>query len=172
MKRKFLNKEFLGGIAVAALVGLIVSTGVSQNQALSQAPSATTVRDSVTILLDNKVIPEKDFIHLYDSTPHMIMSGHVATKLPCDASGESTLKIVVGQAPDVKPAELELVKELSSLGNMCIYHLDLPPEGIDTVTDVAILNPTDKAIRLPRTATVVIGVNEIAPIGEQMEHNG
>lgn len=168
-----MNKEFLFGITLAAVVGLVVSLAViSQNKALSQETPTAVTRDSITVLLDHKGIPSKDFIHLYDATPYMIMNGHIATKLPCDADGESALKIVVGQAPDVKPVELELVKELSSPGKMCIYHVDLPPEGIDTVTDVAILNPTDKAIRLPRTSTVVIGVNEIMPLGEEHEGHG
>jgi hypothetical protein len=169
-----MNKDFVTGIIIAAVAGLLVSLAVgSQNQAVSQEQMATTTRDSVTVLLDNKVIPAKDFIHLYDATPYTIMSGHVAAKLPCDSNSESALKIVVGQAPDVKPTELEVLSELSSPGKMCIYHVDLPPEGIDTVTDVAILNPTDKAVRLPRTSTVVIGVNEIMPLGgEGMEHGG
>lgn len=169
-----MNKDFLTGIGIAVIAGLLVGMAVmNQHQAASQEQVATTTRDSVTILLDHKVIPAKDFIHLYDATPHMITSGHIAAKLPCDADSESDLAIVVGQAPDVSPVELELVDALSSPGNMCIYHLDLPPEGIDTVTDVAILNPTDKAIRLPRTSTVVIGVNEIMPLGgEHAEHGG
>ena len=39
------------------------------------------VRDSVTELLQDKVIPGGDFIHLYDSTPYHILNGHVALKV-------------------------------------------------------------------------------------------
>jgi hypothetical protein len=154
-----------------ALVATAVTAFSLLGTANSQEAAKTVTRDSVTVLLDNKGIPAKDFIHLYDATPYMVASGHIAAKLPCDSSGESPLMIVLGQAPDVKPAEMELVKELSSPGSMCIYHLDLTPEGINTVTDVALLNPTDNAIRLPRTSTVVIGVNEITPLsGMTMNH--
>jgi hypothetical protein len=45
----------------------------------------------------------------------MIKSGHIAAKLPCDASSTSPLKILIGQAPNLKPAALELVKPLSTL---------------------------------------------------------
>src|SRR5687767_3332186 len=38
---------------------------------------ANTVRDSVTVLLQDNIIPTGDFIHLYDSTPYHIMNGHV-----------------------------------------------------------------------------------------------
>jgi len=165
-----MDKKLIG-IGLIAVVGLIISLALTgQNEVASQAPALTTTRDSVTVLLDNKVIPAKDFIHLYDATPYMIMSGHIAAKLPCDAKGESELKIVVGQAPDVKPVDMELVKELSSVGKMCIYHVDLPPEGIDVVTDVALVNPTDKPIRFPRTSTVVIGINEIMQLGGPTGH--
>ena len=92
------------------------------------------------------------------------MNGHIASKLPCDANSTSPLKILVGQAPKVKPASLELVKELSKPGNMCIYHVDIP-QGNDVTTDVAIQNPTGSPIKLPDTRTVVIGVNEITPLG-------
>jgi hypothetical protein len=125
---------------------------------------STVVRDSATILLDGKSIPAKDFIHLYDSTPYQIMNGHVAAKLPCDASSVSPLKILVGQAPNVKPAQPELVKELSKPGSMCIYHFDLPTAGNATTTDIAIQNPTDSPIKFPDTSGVVIGVNEIMPL--------
>ena len=40
--------------------------------------TTSTVRDSVTELLQDKVIPGGDFIHLYDSTPYHILNGHVA----------------------------------------------------------------------------------------------
>jgi hypothetical protein len=33
---------------------------------------STVVRDSATILLQDKTIPAKGFIHLYDTTPYMI----------------------------------------------------------------------------------------------------
>ena len=78
----------------------------------------------------------------------------------------TTLKILVGQAPNVKPASMELVKELSKPGSMCIYHVDIP-QGNNVTTDVAIQNPTGSPIKLPDTSTVVIGVNEITPLGAE-----
>ena len=83
------------------------------------------VRDSQAILLEGKAIPANDYIHLYDSTPYMITNGHIAAKLPCDASNTSPLKILIGQAPNLKPAEHEFVKPLSTPGKMCIYHVEI-----------------------------------------------
>ncbi len=60
-----------------------------------------------------------------------------------------------------------MVHELSTHGEMCIYHVDLPPEHDMMVTDLAIMNTSSKAIRLGPTATAVIHVHSF---GEAMEH--
>jgi hypothetical protein len=40
------------------------------------------------------------------------MNGHVAAKLPCDTNSITPLIMLLGQVPNLKPASLELVKEL------------------------------------------------------------
>src|SRR5919205_2315952 len=122
------------------------------------------VRDSQAILLEDKTIPANDYIHLYDSTPYMIINGHIAAKLPCDTNNTSPLKVLIGQAPNLTPAELEFVKPLSTPGKMCIYHVDIPSKAGEVVTDIAIQNPTTTEIKLPSTSSIVIGVNEITPL--------
>ena len=55
---------------------------------------------------------------------------------------------------------------------MCLYHVDVashPDTTNGTITDIALQNPTGENIEFPSTATVVIGVNEIAP-GAETEH--
>jgi hypothetical protein len=106
-----------------------------------------------------------DYIHLYDTTPYKIMNGHIATKLPCDANSMTPLKILVGQAPNFKVVEPDLIKELSQPGNMCLYHVDISSDPAKKIyqTDVAIQNPTNQTITFPPSSTVVIGVNEIQP---------
>jgi hypothetical protein len=163
-----MNKQKL---VIAILAGALLTAAALANGITSSVRGQTTstksvVRDSSTMLLDGKTIPAMDYIHLYDTTPYKIMNGHIATKLPCDANSMTRLKILVGQAPNLKPASLELVKELSKPGNMCIYHVDVPQGGAVT-TDVAIQNPTNSPIKLPDTSTVVVGVNEIMPLTEQ-----
>jgi hypothetical protein len=134
------------------------------------ASNATTVRDSTAILLSGETIPGGSFIHLYDSTPDAIANGHVAAKIPCDENSNSTLTILTGVAPDLQPTELELLQNLSSAGELCLYHADLVSEGENLITDIAIQNPGDEEIELPATSTVVIGVNKIMP-GAHEEHH-
>jgi len=138
-----------------------------------------TVRDSVFALLADQTIPASGFIHLYDTTPYSIRNGHVAAKIPCGDDSTPLLNILIGQAPDFTPAPLELIASLSTPGELCLYHADLPAaeQGnvtstsstttsanatTSTITDVAISNPGDEDITLPSTSTVVIGINEIA----------
>jgi hypothetical protein len=176
MRGKMKEKIFLSGIvsAVIFLIGALILVGSSANVANAQQATATqknVVRDSATILLEGKIIPTKDYIHLYDSTPYLITSGHIAAKLPCDANSVSPLKILIGQAPNLTPATLELVKPLSTPGKQCIYHVDIPSKG-QIVTDVAIQNPTANEIKFPPTSTIVIGVNEISPLPASSSQGG
>jgi len=137
----------------------------------------TTVRDSVFALLADHTIPASGFIHLYDTTPYSVKNGHVAAKIPCDDESTPLLDILVGVAPDLTPAPLELNANLSTAGELCLYHTDLPaPDQANTtttsanatttnatmITDIAISNPGDEDVTLPSTNTVVIGINEIA----------
>lgn len=168
------NRIEVIAIIVVFVAGAFIFTASNSayNIANAQGSTAATggqqqknvVRDSQAILLEGKTIPANDYIHLYDSTPYMIINGHIAAKLPCDANNASPLKILTGQAPNLKPAELEFIKPLSTPGKLCIYHVDIPSKAREIVTDIAIQNPTTSQIKLPSTSTVVIGVNEIAPL--------
>ena len=122
----------------------------------------STVRDSVTELLQDKVIPGGDFIHLYDSTPYHILNGHVALKAPCEDDSTTPIQILIGSAPNMTAATLENIAPLSTPGEQCLYHADLIPGGnVTIITDIALQNPTEEDMDFPPTASVVIGINEI-----------
>ena len=122
----------------------------------------STVRDSVTELLQDKIIPGGDFIHLYDSTPYHILNGHVALKAPCEDDSTTPIQILIGSAPNMTAATLENIAPLSTPGEQCLYHADLIPSGnVTIITDIALKNPTEENLEFPPTASVVIGINEI-----------
>ena len=162
-------------------------TELQTNQISNQDPfqagvanDITVVRDSETILLKGQTIPAGDYIHLYDASPYKILNGHLATKIPCNASFQPKVNILVGQAPKVQVIQLHLIEEMSTAGKLCIYHADLEPTSrvahtgpnieIGTITDIAIQNPTNKTIKFPPTSTMVIGVNEIERGAGEIEH--
>jgi hypothetical protein len=162
------------------LIGTVLSTLFllnNLNMANAQTETVTppseetsVVQDSAVVLLGGRTLPGNDFIHLYDTTPYIIMNGHIAAKLPCNKNSESPVNVLIGQAPNLKAADLELIKELSKAGEACLYHVDLesqPGTENGTITDIAIQNPTNDPVEFGSSATVVIGVNEIAPIAEE-----
>lgn len=150
---------------VIGLVGLVMTFNGILNYTSVQAVDSSS-QDSVTVLMDDKTIPSKGFIHLYDSTPSTVTVGHVAAHLPCDDNGDSPVKVVAGLAPNVSPLNMTLVQQLSVKGTVCMYHTDLPPNN-QTITDIALLNPTSKSITLPDTTSIVIHVSDF---GVQAEH--
>ena len=131
--------------------------------------SSYVVRDSVAELLEGRTIPAGQFIHLYDSTPYMITNGHVAVNVPCEDNSTASIQVLMGQAPNFTAAELENLPELSTPGEMCLYHVDIAPHE-EVITDVAIANPGDSDLDFPPGSTAVIGINEIMPGAEEGEH--
>ena len=133
------------------------------------AMKSNVVRDSVAELLEGTSIPGGQFIHLYDSTPYMIMNGHVAVNVPCEDNSTASVQVLLGQAPNLTAAELENLPELSTPGEMCLYHVDIAPHE-EVITDIAIANPGEEDLEFPPGSTAVVGVNEIAPGAEEGEH--
>ena len=137
--------------------------------------NSSIVRDSATVLLGMKVIPSRDFIPLYDSTPYKIMNGHLTAKLPCDLNSKSQLQILIGHIPSLKAVQLELVKELSKPGYTCLYQQNLLMDKANTfdvnnssknyssvADNMVLFNPTNGTIKLPHTSAIIIGVDEIS----------
>src|SRR5205085_8086093 len=127
-RQKLMIATLAGVLITAGSLASGITTPISVRGETNKS-TATVVRDSSSVLLDGKTIPAMDYIHLYDATPYKIMSGHLAAKLPCDTNSMTPLKMLVGQAPNLKPASLALIKELSKPGSMCLYHYDIPQGG-------------------------------------------
>ena len=137
---------------------------------MNEYDKTSQVRDSVTILLQDTIIPGTDFLHLYDSTPSHIVNGHIALKAPCGSNSISPIQVLIGSAPNMTAATLENIPALSTPGEQCLYHVDLiPSRNVTTITDIALSNPTEDEIEFPSTSSVVIGVNQVIE-GEHTEN--
>jgi hypothetical protein len=179
MQEKKLFAAIISAFVVTMMVFVTIGTTTMMFASAQQQPTnatgttaehtegagGTVVRDSATILLAGQTIPGGSFIHLYDSTPDAIATGHVAAKIPCDENSNATLTILTGSAPNLQPTELEPLPEpLSIPGDLCLYHADLASEqGGNMTTDIAIQNGGEEDVELPATSTVVIGVNKVLP---------
>ena len=136
----------------------------------NETSTSTVTRDSQTVLLEGESLPQDSFIHLYDSTPYKIMNGHIAAKVPCSDANSTEVNVLIGQAPNLQPAELEFVGPLSTPGELCLYHVDIASDETTAITDIAIQNNSTEDIDFPATSTIVLGVNEIAHLsGEHHE---
>lgn len=134
--------------------------------------TSTVTRDSQTILLEGESLPENSFLHLYDSTPYQIDNGHVAAKIPCGEDNQTSVNVLLGQAPNLAPAELEYIAPLSEPGTLCLYHADVSSSEGNPMTDIAIQNNSTDDIDFPATSTVVLGVNEISPLAIESHNEG
>jgi hypothetical protein len=121
--------------------------------------------DTETILLDGYELPESSYIHLYDSTPYEIRSGHITAKLPCeDDSVSDSVFVAGGKAPNLSPLSLESVSQFSTPGDMCLYHGDIISTSDMIVTDIALQNNSTEDMELPETSNIIISVSEIAKL--------
>lgn len=167
--KKYIAITLAGIIATSLSIASLAGAATAQ-----QTTQKNIIRDSI-LLTGPRTIPAGDFIHVYDSTPYMIMSGHIALKVPCDANSHTYIEVLTGQAPNLKPAQMELIKPLSTPGQQCLYHVDLASSQSATgnstvITDVAIKNAGTEDVKLTDTSTVFVGVNEIMPGAEEGGH--
>jgi hypothetical protein len=147
------------------------TTSAMNNQTTTAKAAHFVVRDSETVLLDGKAIGGNDYIHLYDTTPSEILSGHIAAKIPCDSNSTPRVQILTGSAQgtttgSLDRVELETIPWLSTPGRLCFYHADVGSNVTSFDSDILIKNPSNSRIDFPATSTIVIGVNVIGRFGE------
>jgi hypothetical protein len=118
--------------------------------------------DTETILLDGYELPESSYIHLYDSAPYEIRSGHIAAKLPCESNGQSDTVLLVGTAPNLYPINLDVVTSLSTPGEVCLYHNDIASNLVNSIMDIAIQKNSTEDIEFPETSGITISIGKIA----------
>lgn len=138
----------------------------------NNATEGTVVMGTAFLPLQDRSLSPGDYMHLYDTTPSKIVSGHVAAKLPCNSDNETDVNVLIGQAPNLTAADMELIPELSNPGSLCLYHVDLESNSTNPITDIAIQNSGDEDIDFTPTTSVVIGVNKIAEIPSEGEEHG
>jgi hypothetical protein len=142
---------------------------------ISKSNEITVAKDSVILLLEGKTIPAKDFIPVYSTNHYVIIPGHatiighIVAKFPCDTNSKSPIQLLLGRIPILKVMQPNLVKELSTAGKMCLYHLDVGSKpGVassEVITDVALKNPADKALTFPPSSAIIISMDEVRPSG-------
>ena len=60
--------------------------------------------------------------------------------------------------PNIPPLNMTLDLHMSTLGSVCMYHLDIMQQNDSKITDIGLQNPTEEYITLPPMTSVVIHV--------------
>jgi hypothetical protein len=145
-----------------------VLTLVNKNKETNMQIRIPAVRQPAILMLSHQIIPPKDFIPLYDSSIYKIADAHISAKIPCNGDSSSTLELLAGDTPNIKPVKLEPVKELSKPGYLCMYHTDIGlthnssgnKTNSTTISNILLHNPSDYRVILPNTSTIIIDISE------------
>lgn len=139
---------------------------------LNYIHTADESRSSLTVPLHGVQLGTNQFILLYDSTPYAV-KGHIALSMPCDVRNPQSplFHILVGRAPDLAPAAVGYLSQLSKPPDTCVYHSQF---GFgDPVTDVVLKNISNRTLSLGGPHSVTITTHEsyipTAPSLEEMQ---
>jgi hypothetical protein len=119
---------------------------------------------SVTIPLEGLTLKAGQFIELTDTTPVLVTAAHATINVPCNNGDdpESDIAVVAGVAPDLEAVDLEFIAELSDPEDNCLYHVDIPENEDDEVTDIAIINPGDETVKFGSGNFATISITEVS----------
>jgi hypothetical protein len=162
--KKF-RKLFVGLTMSSAIILLTLS---GMNGAYAQPMSITnnsSAQQHAEHILDNLVVSEHipltgqladgDYILLMDFTPFVTSiegHSHIALKVPCNEDGTPKVTIVTGIAPNLNTLNIGNAisngtlngdsLDLSSEGNSCLYHAELPIN----ISDIALVNTSNQTL--------------------------
>jgi hypothetical protein len=155
MKKYLTTKTFFAAILVT---GIFAISQIPSNAAMAEIPS------SVTIPLEGLTLKAGQFIELTDTTPVLVTAAHATINVPCKNGDdpESDIAVVAGVAPDLEPVDLEFIAELSDPEDNCLYHVDIPENENDEVTDIVIINPGDETVKFGSGNFATISITEVS----------
>jgi hypothetical protein len=94
--------------------------------------------------------------------------------VPCQVVGNSTnnnitpssdIQVIAGVAPNLKPATLEYIAELSRPeNNKCTYHVQLPQVADQQITNIAIINTGNQTIKFSSGNFATISISTGGPL--------
>jgi hypothetical protein len=157
-----------GTTSGAPMSGMNMSAMVASQIPLEAgAYNPSNVRDSVALFIEGSTIPAKGFMHLYDAAPYMIHNAHVGLHVPCDTSSKNVVNLLAGQVNGMfKAIQPANIKELSEPGQICFSYGEINSDMAKKIyiTDIAIQNPSNQAIKLPPTSMSIIAIDGLIPL--------
>ncbi|MEO9364317.1 MAG: hypothetical protein ABI348_10495 [Nitrososphaera sp.] len=165
IKAATVKHKYLAVATILMLAAAFSAVWLARTASAQEEAKTTVTRDSV-LLTGPRTIAAGDFIHVYDAAPYHIMKGHIAMKVPCDDKNNTSLQVLIGLTPNLKKVDLSPIKELSTPGKECLYHVDVASHkdpSNEYITDIVVKNTGDKEVKLSDTSGIIVGVDEIMP---------
>jgi hypothetical protein len=168
---RFVKYEKLSSLPIffCLLIGIVILyvTFHGITDVYSQPMSITndTAEQHAEHILDNLIISEHipltgqlgsgDYILLMDFTPFVTSiegHSHIGLKVPCNEDRKPKVTIVTGIAPNLNALNIGNAinngtldgnsLDLSSEGNSCLYHAELP----NSISDIALVNTSNQTL--------------------------
>jgi hypothetical protein len=155
--RRILTAIVLAGVLAA-------STTLITLNAYAQGEGKSTATNGVVTINGPRTIASNDFLVVYSSTPYHIMKGQLTMKVPCDDKSTTSLEVFVGKSPNLSAASPQPVKELSTPGKECVFHLDIishQDSNNPIISDVVVKNTGKDEVKLSDTSSISLTVTEI-----------
>ncbi|HKQ21450.1 MAG TPA: hypothetical protein VJS91_05385 [Nitrososphaeraceae archaeon] len=160
--------SFYFKLSFFTIIFLSVSAADSYAQT-SSGMNNSSMQQHAEHIVDNLIISEHiplrgqlengDYILLMDLTPFATSiegHSHIAMKVPCNEDGTPKVSIVTGIAPNLNSLDFGNAinngtlngkyLDLSSEGNACLYHAELPQRA----SDIALVNTSNETLNFDK----------------------
>ncbi|HEU5121141.1 MAG TPA: hypothetical protein VFT71_09140 [Candidatus Nitrosocosmicus sp.] len=117
------------------------------------------IKQTHSVLLEDKSLPESEFMYVYDSSPYLISEAYFTAKFPCNDQNFTDLSIMVGKMPDFDRIEIELVPEFSNPGDLCIYQGNISNFSTP-ISEIGIFNNSTEEIEFAPATSLVMSIAE------------
>ena len=159
--------------------------------------SGDNIPDNTHILLNDIKLKKGDVLPLYDASPNYV-TGHILLSSPCEpiSKGDDTyqpkVSLVAGHVDEsaegtyLAPVPLYYISFVSNAPDTCIFHAHIPDpindgsttigedklETAPKVTDIALINLSDKKIKFKGTHMVDINIQSVLGSISGAYHDG
>jgi hypothetical protein len=162
--RSFLAAAILLGALAVSATTAIATTTITAAYAQKAEGMASTVTNGVVAIVGPRTIAPNDFLYVYSSNPYHIMKGSLVMKVPCDDKSTTSLEVFIGSSPNLSATSPQIVKELSTPGKECVFHLNIASHQDSNnpiISDVVVKNTGNSDVKLSDTSSIVLTVTEV-----------
>lgn len=162
----------LAAVIASIVIASAFTTYVLASHTFEAGVAGTNIPVQSHIRLDGLVLAKQGVMPLYDASPNFI-SAHLLLQLPCDNQYRPLVTVIAGHIDEsarstfVDKVPLYFIRHASTAGGergLCVYHAHIPDPlngGAPRVTDIALVNFGENAVRFPSGSMAAVTVHRI-----------